>query len=449
MLGRLDRKIIIMKGVTIVSFFLFITIILETSRDASALVSFSSSVFGKSKACHVPFGRQRQQDIVTAFSRQNAESFKRCNYPSLILRGKQEAESSEEESPEKDINTPIMQTLTGGPSLIFAMARRMLSWDDEFYQGTTLNDKSSSPRPVEKSVPRWHPHDGIADANPSFRSRSPAMNNQGYASLIKRNSRKRGKASLWRHSLRVYDKMKAEEAQQTYSATQRYPGTSIRRSMEHFEAALVACAKLGLWREALGIYREIVENEHKRRDLTITDNVILSLVGACVRAAKMRQKQNWSIDEQRAPLDSVRDILLDENQDIKIGSIHINRLSAAYQHIGLISESSQLIQTLLVSPSTIEEAETSPMINATDSLVKDNASYNILLQGTILEGNWTNTIDLLREMTDEGLYPNNRNINIWSETAMKRERRGSGRKTHSWKKNRERMLVRETLPPEP
>lgn len=40
--------------------------------------------------------------------------------------------------------TPRRTTLSGGPSLIFEMARRMLVWDDELYEsGTMLNDASS------------------------------------------------------------------------------------------------------------------------------------------------------------------------------------------------------------------------------------------------------------------------------------------------------------------
>jgi len=382
--------------------------------------------------------------------------------------------------------TLTMETLTGGPSLIFAMARRMLFWDDDndesdgsYQQGKRDNSSNKSrsknknknnkslpkprriPRPKEKIVPRWHPYDGIADANPSFRMEPPAMNNRGYASIIRRNSRKRGKVSLWRHALRMYDKMKAEELEQQHQiqTKQRHPSTAtILRTTEHFEAASVAYAKLGLWREVLGIYREIVEKSTigGRDDLAITDNLILSIVRACVRAAKMRKKQKFNEKEQRAPLDAVKDILdgLEVNHGISLESRHINPLAAAYQYLGLTVESSDVVRTFLVdrltrAPINIDDNDTTndhEAVAIVETRLKDKASYNILVQGAIIEGNWTTAIDSLRNMTEAGLYPNSRNLNVWSETAKKRELRGGGRRMRSWKKKRERMLVRGTLP---
>jgi len=284
------------------------------------------------------------------------------------------------------------------------------------------------------------------------------MNNRGYASTIRRNSRKRGKASLWRHALRMYDKMKAEESEQQHliNIKERHPSTAtVLRITEHFEAASVACSKLGLWREALGIYHEVdeIETNGNRKDVTVTENLILSLVGSCVRASRMRRKQKFSEAEQREPLDAVKEILkgLRQNHGLDLKSRHVNPLAAAYQHLGLTVESSNVVESFLLDQEIVAYVrhgdDDGASVAIADTGAKDKASYNIMVQSAIMDGNWTTAIDSLRNMTNAGLYPNSRNLNLWSETAKKRELRGGGRRMRSWKKKRERMLVRGTLPP--
>merc|ERR1711957_419771 len=132
----------------------------------------------------------------------------------------------------------------------------------------------------------------------------------------------------------MYDKMKAEELEQQrlININQNQPPSTatILRTTEHFEAACVACAKLGLWREALGIYNEVVEIEANgnRKDVSVTENLVLSLIGSCVRAARMRRKQKFTEEDQRKSLDAVREILegLEQNHGLGLESRYINPL---------------------------------------------------------------------------------------------------------------------------
>ena len=114
-------------------------------------------------------------------------------------------------------DAPQQTTLSGGSSLIFEMARRMLVWDDELYESGMLNDAGSRdgegasspsipttqspsalppiPSPASSSLPRWRPsairQQSISNSNPSFRTSAPVMTNAGYAGILRRNSRKR------------------------------------------------------------------------------------------------------------------------------------------------------------------------------------------------------------------------------------------------------------------
>jgi hypothetical protein len=429
-------------------------------------------------------------------------------------------EDEEEPIPNQENLQEPLKTISGGTSEIFSMARRMMVWNEDFgypsdassSSSTTLsssssvsqddlspNDKTSSSETIAsiasaasstptttttrktKPLPRWHPHEGIADSNPSFRSKPPLMNNKGYAMLIRRNSRKRNKQSLWRHAYRTYNKMKSIEEEQKKQMDGDGTGKGkgkvtskllIVRHVIHFEAALVSCAKLGLWREALSIYQDVVNimEEQKDMDLNkiqyvqttelatirrrvpkiiVTDNIILSLVSACVKGAKCKVNHNTAEFDKREPLDAARDVLLsmEERYDIPLVSRHINRLAAAYQHIGLYKEGVDLIDSTLADRKTQaqdKEDDELASFNINDVQAKDAASYNILIQGAITEGDWASAIGSLRDMTDKGLYPESRSLNCWSETARKRERRAGSRKT-TWKKNRERLITG-TLP---
>eukprot|EP00978_Attheya_sp_CCMP212_P021175 scaffold61560_cov41-Attheya_sp.AAC.2 len=325
-------------------------------------------------------------------------------------------------------NVPLQKTLTGGPSLIFEMARRMLVWDED-----NMNDSSTSQQqqqPAKKRtrtvLPRWHPHSGISDVNPSFRSSPPVMNNAGYAGVIRRNSRKRGKPGMWRHSLRMYQTMRTSELQLAENATttQSRRRLIIQRSNIHFEGALVSCSKLGLWKKAMFIYHEVEERAVRNGDLedgraevrqqrsrgkfyvAVTDTMVQSLVSACAKASRRKRRYTgdtrdgplFTIDERREPLDTVRQVLFemegspDKDDDIA-GSVNVNTLYS-----------------------------------------KDRASYSILVQGAVADEDWTAAIDSLRTMTESSLYPKGRNLNAWTEVSKSNAgKRGSS----SWKKKRD------------
>jgi hypothetical protein len=448
----------------------------------------------------------------------------------------------------------LQQTIRGGPSMIFAMARRMLVWDDEDYQaGRVLNDASNKPRAKVKVLPRWHPHDGIADANPNFRTQSPVMNNKGYGATIQRNSRKNNKPGLWRHAYRTYVKMRDIELEQQQQQLQRqiqiqreelqgrnereqsldknleeeednrklldvtkkssstlsgndaryrYPSkVKIKRENRHFQAALVACAKLGLWREAIFILNEMEEvlqedpsfANNPKKAVTINEYVILSVVKACIRGMKNRLKKDGYHKKQngqescRESLDSARDILFSIKQryNISPSPMLVNPLSSAYQYLGLYLDAEQVLNYFLLQMPNMGKKETQernllentaatyltegikdlsdimstnetttaaitttpppppPLPSLmTSSHCKDDASYNILIKNSVLQGNWASAIHGLQEMTNAGYYPKSKNLNAWSEAAMKRERRP---KKPTWIKQRERILTRNAL----
>lgn len=279
------------------------------------------------------------------------------------------------------------RTLSGGPSLIFEMARRMLVWDDELYQG--LNDASpdgdkgkllstalSGNANPSINAPRWRPSPllqrSISNVNPAFRTSSPIMTSAGYAGILRRNSRKKVKPSMWRHTLRVYDKM-ADLEKITIDGRSDSKKKAIRRRSVHHEAALVAASKLGAWEQAIKIYRDVEDmpissnrkasmavvgvgdgntnssdsdalvSKNLRRISGVTDNMILSVISACVKGSYVKRTTNMisfpainttnatsvgnnsnnfascssqrtvrtlTIEERRRPLDAAREILL-------------------------------------------------------------------------------------------------------------------------------------------
>ena len=97
----------------------------------------------------------------------------------------------------RDTSEPkLMTTFGGGTALMFEMiAKRMLDWGNEARpyatngeqmkpssrnRSTTKGGKSTAAeRTNDPGLPRWHPHPGISDSNPNFRSQAPVMNNQG------------------------------------------------------------------------------------------------------------------------------------------------------------------------------------------------------------------------------------------------------------------------------
>jgi pentatricopeptide repeat protein len=371
------------------------------------------------------------------------------------IQNQSESYISTEPVPPQQINPtlpppPPIQTLSGGVSLIFSMARRMLLWDEEQYHQQQWNDASPPPPTSDSTpnLPRWHPIEGIADLNPSFRSEAPVMNNKGYAQTIRRNSRKKRKASLWRYALRIYNKMKdmeEEQAEQRQTLMDEYVSEDpfwIQRRIEHYEAALVACAKLGLFQEAMRIYQDIEEKgernslltvplqvdtkrsksemdrkiKQKERDaVRVTRNMILSIVKTCVR------QRETSRDEKLLHLKSVLDILesLKEKHGISVEAMMVNPIAAAYVKLGHVEKAFDLMDSLLASKNrskvVTDESFVQPIsFHWNDSHSKDRSSYNILVEGALSKGDYSLAVEQLRDMTRNGHFPNSRSLNTWN-----------------------------------
>ncbi|GFH61059.1 hypothetical protein CTEN210_17535 [Chaetoceros tenuissimus] len=424
---------------------------------------------------------------------------------------KENTSSSEEKEEEvvPDNQENLQKTISGGPSTIYSMARRMLVWDDQDYQmRKVLNDSSeyneemiANITKTSKVLPKWHPHEGIADSNPNFRTSPPIMNNKGYAKAIFRNARKNNQPSLWRHSLRTYNKMRDVEIEQARATSPSK--LKIRRQSIHFHGALVACSKLGLWREAVTIYEEMkhiqlyqkqqseantdvaatndkvsdddLQNlivQLPRKPIDVNAYIVQCLIKACIIGMKYRvhhQKKSegndasshsskpneyyYTIEEQREPLDIAASILqsLEEVHDLIPNNMHVNALAAAYQYLNLNEDASALLDKYLVDDNQEEKSAVNSAANyltngetldlseyQPSKPRKDEASYNILIQNSVARGDWGSAIDNLKMMTESGHYPKSKSLNIWSETAAKRERRSS---KSTWVKQREEILM--------
>jgi len=354
----------------------------------------------------------------------------------------------------------------GGTAMIFAMARRMAlrenSDDGRASTGGTAGKRSGGGSSNGRfGLPRFRPTGGISDVNPQFRTQSPVMNNQGYAGTIWRNVRKRDKPAMWRYALRTYDRMLGD--QQQGGSGQQSPALRVERTNIHHEGALVACAKLGYWERALEIYRSVEESDRRRgttlqqqRDRTsrpstlppastvyVTDNMVMSVVRACVRGARQASRDSSPLVERRAPLDAAVQVLneIDSRKWLPLVSHHVNPIAAAYQSLGLYSDASDLIQSLLTDRNGGTENEdgtdfNSVNVNNLDS--KDKASYSLLVNSAVSDGDYASAVDALRDMTEAGLYPGARHLNAWTEVS---ERKTKHRTTRSWTKKREEILL--------
>jgi hypothetical protein len=354
-------------------------------------------------------------------------------------------------------DAPLMRPLGGGTAMIFEMARKcMLDFTNDVGA-----EEPKTTKATRKVLPRWHPHKGISDANPRFRTHAPVMNNQGFARNIWRNLRKRNKPSLWRHALRNYDRMATLEQEEQNQL-------KIQRSNIHHEGAMLACAKLGLWQRAFEIYhyvhgQELVQQTYQkqlqqqqlglsspstqnpqsvrqRRTVFVSDNMILSLVRACVRASKQTSPSSPELSlasARRVPLDAALEILsvLKQTHSIPLVSRHVNPVAAAYQALGYREEGRTILQTLLEDRIIGDEPENGmDILNVHDICSKDKGSYSLLVQGAVASEAWADAVEALGEMTDAGLFPNSRHLNAWTEIS---ERQSQPRAVGSWKKKRD------------
>ena len=344
-----------------------------------------------------------------------------------------------------------IRTIGGSESMIFEMARKMLLWDSE----TSENPASTTTVPATRMpsskqmrstvLPRWRPIRGVSDANPDFRKAAPMMNSQGYAGTIWRNVRKANKPSLWRHALRTYDRMGQNTATQqgaNNNSDTAKKQLKVKRTNLHHEGALVACAKLGLWKKALQIYGDVQDEQEASsyKKVYITDNMVLSLIKSCVRASRASVSETAAeplvLEERRAPLDACREVLwtMEEKQGLPLVATHMNPLAAAYQNLGLHQDASKLLNIHLQGRTRGPEEENGmDPFNVNDIKAKDKGSYSLLVKGAVAEGDWEGAVEALKTMTEAGLYPNARNLNAWTEVS---ERKTKQRTTRSWKKKR-------------
>lgn len=127
-----------------------------------------------------------------------------------------------------------------------------------------------------------------------------------------------------------------------------------------------------------------------------------------------------------------------ELHGIPLDAMHVNPVAAAYQKLGLPKEASDLIQACLADRKThVEMGETA--LNVNDVQAKDRESYGILVRGGVADGDWAAAVDALSQMTEAGMYPTERQMTYWNETAEKRE--GRWRRRRSSKKRREQLWL--------
>jgi len=345
----------------------------------------------------------------------------------------------------------LFKTIAGGTALIFEMARKSITPATTTTNARRVSSSSvsqpslyssSSSLPYESPQQRrWYPHSGISDENPSFRTQSPAMTNEGFAKVIWKNARKRNKQSLWKYALRTYDRMGVLEREPNY--------VQIKRSNIHHEGALVACAKLGKWQRALEIFHYVGSNSSNatisRNSNRVTDDMVSSLVRGAVRASRLRLRRKNSHEvpltpeqeEQEAalrriPLDTTLEILssLPEDHNIPCYPYFFNPLAAAYQSLGYTQHSKEILDTMLSNRTAGEDEP----LNVHDLCAKDKGSYSLLVQASVVTGDWGSAVESLNEMVTAGMYPDPRHCNIWSEIS---ERHTRPRAVGSWKKKRD------------
>lgn len=341
----------------------------------------------------------------------------------------QQAQKLRQASAAMDLpDQPLVQTLAGGQNLMFAMARRM------WVSPTTSTD-------------------GTAHRAVSSSSVRTAQNQRGSAAaIIWKNARKRNKPGMWRYAVRTFDGMTTADP-------------PVQPITIHYEGALTACSKLGMWERALEMYHDVEEREaairqklpsaakeDRRLVIQVTDTMVMSLIRACVRACRNHSlarsdddnvpvDHQTMVDQQRKPLDAMVVILqgLEQKHSLALQARHMNPIAAAYISLGLVSEASELLQTNLKDRTTGEECENgNNRLNVNDLAAKDKASYSLLVQGAVSDADWAGAVHALTNMTQAGLYPVSRHLNAWTEVS---ERKTKQRACRSWKKKRDECYL--------
>ena len=187
-----------------------------------------------------------RRDLI-CYAKQRSDAYSTGKQP----RSNASNDGSEEEQ-------TVIETIAGGPATLFQdilRNRNMMFWRPH-----------KAAKQFQGSIPEKK--NFFDNSNTEFRYKSPAMTQEGYALTMLKNSRKRNKPVLWRYTLKKYKEM------------------NMQKLNVHHEAALVACAKLGLYREALEILFEITRQakEEKsnglKRTVWMNEGMLSSVVKA-------------------------------------------------------------------------------------------------------------------------------------------------------------------------
>ena len=434
---------------------------------------------------------------------------------------------------------PLVKTLPGGPNLIFEMARKMLVWEQEDWEAAVVNQAvaaraTTAPRRWHPTLGISDDNPQFRTQSPVMNSQGYA--GMIWRNVRKRSKTSMWRYALRTYD-RMQVVSSATSSWSSNAAEEATNG--VRRANIHHEGALVACAKLGEWQRALEIFATVQQEQEALKQSSetlllspsksyqqqkpvqpqrnhnnqrpspfsyrsntspsqpafmgrkknggsrmggeddgavhVTDNMVLSLIRACVRGA--RQMKNEPIERRREPLDAAvailttgyypqgdhlstaavswqpeRDIVasptarsaakqsaLESRYNLPLVARHLNPLAAAYQAIGLPSAASDLLQQHLSDRTSGPEFEDGlDPFNVNDVNAKDKAAYSLLVRGAVSDGDWAGAIDALRDMTDAGLFPASRHLNSWTEVS---ERKTKQRTTRSWKKKRDEFWL--------
>lgn len=94
----------------------------------------------------------------------------------------------------------------------------------------------------------------------------------------------------------------------------------------------------------------------------------------------------------------------------------VNPLVARYQRLRLYDETSELLDALS------ERTGKSDELNINNFSAKDSASYGLIVREAVITENWSDAVQALKNMTDHGVFPMERQINSWSEATYKNSR---------------------------
>lgn len=231
----------------------------------------------------------------------------------FVMFNRQPTSSSSNDVSDETAEDMIIETIAGGPNTIFqhiAQSAMRMVWrpfvppDNSAVVARMRDQKQSNPLYFDNS-------------NPEFRNKSPRMTQEGYALIMTKNVRKRNKPSLWRYALSTYNKM-------------QLPKLNV-----HHQAALTACAKLGLYREALEIILKVSRESRINADIEVTESMIASVVKACVRGSRAME----GYDDQMRVLNYARSVVIKSEvsqRSYRVMAVRLYVLINAISHVNAV-----------------------------------------------------------------------------------------------------------------